>query len=159
MRPLLKRLASDKRPAEGNVELPNDFMNKWMPAGEIERAFFLGAGFGPGFAGPFRIFDEADEVEQDIAADRIGDDMAAGADPIGADWTAKIVGLSLSIGASPRQAMRPVNSRFGRLKHLLTQLRMNAIRADQDITTDTLSVRQQQFDHSGVLLETDGSEH
>src|SRR6185437_9427037 len=78
-------LAAEQRPLVGYLEVLDDGVDFLVPSGKGAAASLARAALGPGFHRPVLALEDADEVEKFAAAHRIGDDMAAGANPVGAD--------------------------------------------------------------------------
>jgi hypothetical protein len=68
-----------------HVDIVDQRMHVLVPACKIVCAILAAAAGGPGFGLPTAALDHAHEVEEFSPAQRVGDDVAAGADPIGAD--------------------------------------------------------------------------
>src|SRR6185437_13070625 len=149
-------LAAEQRPLVGYLEVLDDGVDFLVPSGKGAAASLARAALGPGFHRPVLALEDADEVEQLAAADRIGDDMAAGADPVGAD-----VALHVRRQALHRHQATPGGyageEGLGVAADLPADFGMHAVGADDDSAAHALAVCELQLDATALLLETDAA--
>ena len=154
LRPGLQRLAADERPFERLIDVADDLVDERVPARKIGGAFRVRATLGPGFLRPVGAFAEADEIEDLAAPQRIGDDVPARAEPVGAH-------RPLQFGrqrrhrreAAPRDDAEEARARI--VEHLAAQARMHTVRADEHVAGDAPSVFELERHARAVLHETD----
>ncbi len=85
-------LATQQGPLVGLVNRANDALHVLMPTLEVLQAVLDSAPAVPGLVRPVAALDHADEVDQFAAAHRVGDDVRARADPIGAHGRGQVFG-------------------------------------------------------------------
>src|SRR4051794_13723480 len=152
-RDLLARLAPEQRPFVGLLDVADQLVDVRVPTAEVRGAFLARALLGPGFDAPVPALDDADEVEQLAAPQKIVDHVAAGPDPVDAD-----------VAGEARRQLRhrdqsaPCDT-AGELcgiaaEQLTADHRVHAVRADQRVTDDALAVREMERDVASVILET-----
>ena len=90
-----------------HIDIVDQRMHVFVPAGKIGCAILAAAAGGPGFRLPAAALDHADEVDELSPPQRVGDDVAAGADPIGAD-RAPQPGRQGDSAAAPRCGPGPI---------------------------------------------------
>src|SRR5579859_169408 len=149
----IERLASQKRPFEGHVDVLDDGVDRAVPSRKGAAAGFAGALLGPGLHRPVLALEDADEVEKLAAADWISDDMTAGSHPIGAD-----VALHVQWQAVHRHQAAPGRNarkeRFCIAADLPSDFRVDAIRADHHVATSLLTIGEPEPDSAVVFLKT-----
>ena len=147
-----QRIATEQSPFIRHVDVADDGLHVLVPAGEIAGTFVARPGFGPGFHQPVVAFHRTDEIQKFTAPQRIGDDVAAMADPVGADKLPHVRRQAFHRHqTTPRHDAG--EARAAPAEHLPADRRVHAIGREQHVAGDMVSVGQMQRDAVVCLIE------
>ena len=151
-REMRQRIATEQSPFIRHVDVADDGLHVLVPAGEIAGTFVARPGFGPGFHQPVVAFHRTDEIQKFTAPQRIADDVAAMADPVGADKLPHVRRQAFHRHqTTPRHDAG--EARAAPAEHLPADRRVHAIGREQDVAGDMVSVGQMQRDSVVCLIE------